>query len=124
MNITLLLTDTAGDNKYHKITSVLELQERGKNVTKNKAAVFPKATRSITGPDLFMGSILYLGKKAPTPKLKINPFITLDMATGRPAPKPDIMEAITLLDKMFNGKIIEDKKIIESEIEVDIGDIK
>jgi len=123
MNITLLLTDNAGDNKYHKVTSVLELQERGKNVTKNKSAVFPKATRSITGPDLFMGSILYLSKKAPTPKLRINPFITLDMATGRPKPKDDIMETIMLLDKMFNGKIVEDKKIIDSEIEVDIDEV-
>jgi len=122
-NITMLLTDYASDNKYHKITSVLELQERGKNVTKSKSQVFPKATRTITGPDLFMGSILYLPKKAPTPKLRINPFITLDMASGRLKPKEDIMESIMLLDKMFNGKIIENKEILNSEIEVEIDNL-
>lgn len=120
-NITLLLVDFSGDCKFHKMTSVLELQERGKNVTKNKSSVFPKGTRDITGPDLFQGNILYLTKKAPTPKIRINPFITIDESTGRPSPTPEIMEKIMLLDKMFKGKLDKkyNKKIAELAIEDD-----
>lgn len=121
-NLTLLLVDVSGDNKYFKMTSVLELQERGKNVTKSKSTVFPKATHAITGPDLYMGSILYLTKKAPTPKIRINPFITLDPITGRLKPSKEIMSKVRLLDDMFNGKLDETRyvKISKSEFETEI----
>ena len=122
-NITLYMVDSSSDNKYHKVTSVLELQERGKNVTKSKSSVFPSATRTITGSDLFMGSMLFLGKKAPTPKLKINPFITVDERTGRPTPSKAKMETITILDSMFNGRIEDNSILNNAEFEIDIDEI-
>lgn len=119
VNLTLLLLDYSADCKYPKVTSVLELQERGKNVTKSKSAVFPKATRHIVGSDTFQGNIYGLSKKAPTPKIRINPYITIDSKTRRPTPTDDIMEKIILLDKSFNGKLGSDNtKIHEIESEL------
>lgn len=117
VNITLLLLDYSGDCKYPKVTSVLELQERGKNVTKSKSAVFPKATRHIVGSDCFQGTMYGLNKKAPTPKIKINPFMTIDPITKRPLPTKDQMEVIEVLDKSFSGKLGINSKIYEIEVE-------
>jgi hypothetical protein len=117
VNITLLLLDYSGDCKYPKVTSVLELQERGKNVTKSKSAVFPKATRHIVGSDCFQGSIYGLNKKAPTPKIKINPFMTIDKITRRPSPTTEQMEVIEILDRSFAGKLGNNTKIYELEVE-------
>lgn len=117
VNITLLLLDYSGDCKYPKVTSVLELQERGKNVTKSKSAVFPKATRHIVGSDCFQGTMYGLNKKAPTPKIKINPFMTIDPITKRPLPTKDQMEVIEVLDRSFSGKLGINSKIYEIEVE-------
>lgn len=117
VNITLLLLDYSGDCKYPKVTSVLELQERGKNVTKSKSAVFPKATRHIVGSDYFQGTMYGLNKKAPTPKIKINPFMTIDPITKRPLPTKEQMETIEILDRSLSGKLGTNSKIYEIEVE-------
>lgn len=114
MNISLQLVDTSTDNKYHKLTSVLELQERGQNVTKSKNSVFPASSRFITGSDLYMGSILYLTKKSPTPKLHINPYVTLDVVTGRFTPTEEMKTTIKALDDRLVKSIGTNAKVNDS----------
>ncbi len=71
-----------------------------------------------------MGNMLSLAKKAPTPKININPFVRLNIVTWRPDPDPETKMQILLLDKMFNGKLDDShKKILESEIEVDMSEV-
>jgi len=123
VNISLLTIDYPGDNKYPKITSVLELQERANGVHKSKHSAFPESIRTITGPDLFLGSILYLPKKSPTPKCRINPFVKIDPVTSRIKPEGDILNKITILDTLLSGKEVENKLILDQEFDVDITNV-
>jgi len=123
MNISLMLVDYTGDNKYPKITSNLELQERGDGVKRGLQNQFPASIRSITGHDLFLGSLLFLPKKAPTPRVRINPFVRLNVATGRLEPSKGIKDALDTLDSLLVGRETDNYKIRNSELEVDMDNV-
>ncbi len=115
-NIILQLVDTSTDSKYLKITSVMELQERGKGVRRG-TNTFPENTRSITGPDLFIGSLLFLPKKVPTPKVRINPFATYDEETKRISPDKETKHILDTLDIMLQGRIEDDNDKLKNSID-------
>ena len=112
-NITLQLVDTSVDSKYLKITSVLELQERGRGVTRSSGNPFPENVRTLSGTDLFIGSLLFLPKKVPTPKVRINPFATYDDKTKRINPNVPTRNKLGLLDIMLAGRV-DDANILNS----------
>lgn len=125
MNISLIHADTSSDNMYMKFTSIMELQERGKGVSRGTNNQFPINTRVITGPDLYIGSVLFLPKNTPTPKVRINPFAKFT-PTGRINPTPEQKYKLDLLDNMFAGRIVSDaninKLINENGVNDDIMD--
>jgi hypothetical protein len=106
--------ENTGDNYYMKLTSILELQERGNGVQKSTSNPFPINTRSITAPDLFIGSVLFLGKKTPTPRLKINPFAKIDHRTGRLIPDKETRNKLDIIDHMLTGRVEENENILKN----------
>ena len=60
---------------YPKITSVLEDQSRGNGVRRGGKNQLPEATKTLKGDDLSFGTLLFLGKTAPSPRFKINVFV-------------------------------------------------
>jgi hypothetical protein len=121
VNIALNLVDYSGDNYYWKITSLLHDQNQGQGVKKHKDNAFPKSTRQIHAEDLIMGNVLYLSKKAPSPRFKINPFAKIDFTTGKFI-TDDVRDTLEVLNKLLEGKF-EDNEILEAEVLEDIQDV-
>lgn len=82
-HLSTLFVDYAGDNKYPKLTSVLEMQERGEGVRKGSSGTIPESAKTLSPYDTYMGSLLFLPKKVPSPKMRINPFVKIDVNNGR-----------------------------------------
>jgi len=117
-SVALALTpvDYSGDNYFFKITSVLEDQNRGEGVKRSKNNVFPRNTRVIHGEDLYMGSLLYLSKKSPSPRFKVNPFMDVDIKTGKITPNGKMLKSINILNDLLTSKFTN-QKILDSVIE-------
>ena len=79
---------------------------------KGKTNKFPLSTRSIKGHDLYLGSLLFLTKVAPSPRFKVNMFFDYDAHTGRPLIPEKLDTTIKKLDVLLRGK------------QADIGDIE
>ncbi len=102
MNLTVSRAEYSGDLLYPKITSMLEHQSRGNGVTRGtRAQQFPEVTKTLRGADLFIGSLLYLGKKAPSPLFRINMFMTYDPETGKPTPNKYMSRLISKLESLL-----------------------
>ena len=112
-NIAMNPVDYSGDNYYFKITSALVDQNQGQGVKKSKDNNFPKSTRKIHGEDPYIGSILHITKKAPSPRFKINPFVKIDEGGKFIFDKKE-KEAIKKLNKLFSQSFIDDN-ILENE---------
>ena len=98
------------------------MQSRGNGVYRNKQSTFPEATRTIRGHDLFLGSLLFLIKKAPSGRFRINPWVNFELKTGRLTPDEKMIQTTTLVDSMLAGKI-ENTKIADAEFDIDLEDI-
>jgi len=125
LNIALNPMDSSVDNFFTKITSTLEDQNRGSGVVRSKKSTFPKSTRVIHGEDLYLGTLLYLSKKSPTPRLKINPYADIT-PTGRFNPTKEEKRTIDKLDSMFKGRANNNMvlDIIQGlEIDTDVDNI-
>lgn len=72
MNLAIMLAEYTGDIMFPKITALLEDQSRGEGVRRGSKNSFPEATRTVKGPDLFLGNMLFFNKTAPTARLRIN----------------------------------------------------
>jgi hypothetical protein len=115
VNISVMPIDYTGDNLYPKISSILEDQNRGRGVEREKKNAFPHYTRTIRAEDACIGSILNLPKKAPSPRFRINPFVDIDLATGK-FKLDEYKGYIEKVNKMLEGKI-EDDELIEKIID-------
>jgi hypothetical protein len=80
------------------------LQSRGNGVRRGTKSQFPESTKTLKGHDIFLGSMLFLNKKAPTPRFKMNLYTHYDVNTGRLIIPDDIKETIDKLDVLLRGK--------------------
>lgn len=94
----------SGDHKYPKLTSKITEQESLPGATRGKSK------RHVLGADkhidtsmLECGSILFLPKSNPTPANKINPYITIDLATGTVLPNPKLEKLREQLANQLKG---------------------
>lgn len=118
-HLSSLFVDYTGDNKYPKITSILELQERGDGVRKGKNDTIPEPAKTLSAYDAYMGSIMFVPKKVPSPKMRINPFVKLDVATGRFGLTAEMEESMRRFESMISGSNKEDN-LMDNELEFDI----
>jgi len=119
-NIAIMpITDYSGDNLYWKMTSILEDQNRGDGVKRSgKKNTLPQNTRILRAEDLIFGSILNLKKKYPSPRFSLNPFVGLDVKTGKfildANDKAFMKELEAKLSKKFEDANIADA-VLESD---------
>lgn len=109
MNICIQLTEATSDIMYPKITALLDDQSRGAGVKRGKQNQFPEATKTLRGYALYIGSILFLNKKAPSPMFRSNLFMDYDLQTGRLTIPDKINDTILYLDDMLKGRLENEK---------------
>lgn len=85
------------------------MQSRGAGVKRGKQNQFPEATKTLRGYALYIGSILFLNKKAPSPMFRSNLFMDYDLWTGRLTIPSAINETILHLDNMLKGRLENEK---------------
>ena len=73
--------------------------KRGTNNT------FPVNTRVVRGDDLIIGNMLFYNKGAPSARFRINPYIDLNIDTGKINVDPDLENRIRILDLQLEGKL-------------------
>ena len=115
-NIAMNPVDYSGDNHYFKITSSLVDQNQGQGVKKSKDNNFPKSTRRIHGEDPYIGSILYITKKAPSPRFKINPYAKIN-EEGKFVFDKKTKQAIKKLNKLFSQSFMDENILSQEQLE-------
>jgi len=113
-NLALMPIDYSGDNYYPKITAILEDQNRGSGVKRDKKASFPHFARNLHAEDLYLGNILYIVKKSPSPRFRINPFLEVDINTGKIKMDDDMKRRLNKMEHLLEGKF-ENDEILEKE---------
>lgn len=98
------------------------MQSRGAGVKRGKQNQFPEATKTLRGYALYIGSALFLNKKAPSPMFRSNLFMDYDLQTGRLTIPSEINDTILLLDDMLKGRV-ENTKINVLAEDDEYGDI-
>jgi len=118
VNISVMPVDYTADNLYPKISAILEDQNRGSGVKRSKENAFPNYTKQVRAEDAIIGSLLYLPKKSPTPRIRINPFVEIDFKTGKF--KLDEYEGMMeKINHMLQGKIDDEELLSKIEVEID-----
>lgn len=84
------------------------MQSRGNGVNRGAKSQFPLNTRFIKGQDPLIGSLLYLGKKSPSPRFKANIFMDYNINSGKINISDLNIRTSVALDKMLMGRIGED----------------
>ncbi len=115
-NLALMLCDSSTDIKYPKVTALLEDQSRGNGVKRGSKTQFPESTKTLKGHDLYLGSLLFLTKTAPSPRFRANLYMNYDVNSGRLIIPKDIERSIEKLDIMLRGRM-ENAKIETFEVE-------
>jgi len=124
MSLAVSYVESSGDNKYLKITSQLADQSQGNGVKRGSGSQFPESTKTLRGQDLWLGSLLYLGKSAPSPRFRANLYMDYDLRTGNLKMEPEIKTKVAYLDTMLRGKIEKNQNILDSEIAVTLDAIE
>jgi len=91
------------------------LQNRGQGVKRSTRNVLPPNTKTLRAEDLAFGSMLYLIKKYPSPRFKINPFVKVELETGKIKLDDDVKRTVDKLEVMLTHKF-EDDEIADSEL--------
>ena len=126
MNIAIMpLSDYSGDNLYWKATSILEDQNKADGIKRSsKKNTLPVNTRILRGEDITFGSILNLKKKHPSPRFSLNPFVNVDIKTGKFVLDQYDREFMKELESKLNTKFNEEEakniEILETE-DIDIN---
>lgn len=68
----------------------------------------PAALKTIQGDDLLFGTLLFLGKSAPSARLRANVYMRYNVATGRIIKPTHLEPTITKVSLMLNGRMEED----------------
>ena len=82
-------------------------QNCGSGVKRSKNNSFPYATRTLHAEDLNMGNLLFLSKKTPTPRFRVNPYIDVDFNTGKIILTKKKKKTLNILEEMLSGKVSE-----------------
>ena len=81
------------------------MQSRGNGVKRGTKSQFPESTKQLKGHDLALGSLLFLNKSAPTPRLRINLYLQYNVGNGKLVIPEDIQRAVTKLDMLLTGRV-------------------
>ncbi len=102
VNIAIKPVDATNDMLYYKITSALESQSNANGITAKKKTELPFNARTISGGDLYLGSILNMSKKMPSPVFKINPWVDVNLKSGRININKPRRKTINMLNEMLD----------------------
>ena len=93
-----------GDHKYPKVTALVTEQENLPGANRSR-----KTRKSISERDrihtsmLEVGSLLFLSKNNPTPVVRTNPFLNIDVATGNIIRNPKFIELLDSVQLTLNN---------------------
>lgn len=80
------------------------MQSRGKGVRRASNNQFPEARRTLKAHDLYLGSMLFITKAAPSPAFRANLYMNYDIDTGRLIIPEDLDKSLKKLDIMLTGR--------------------
>lgn len=109
VNLCMMVAESTSDIMYPKLTALLEDQSRGNGVRRGTKTQFPESTKTIKGYDLYLGSLLFLTKTAPSPRFRTNLFLKYNVKTGRLIIPEDIVKTVSKLDLLLQGRINSNK---------------
>ena len=105
-NIAVSSVSYSGDNKYPKITSVVAQQQSTSGATRGRRTrTVVDATKRIHTSMVEAGSLLFLSKSNPTPAVRANMYMYLDLKTGTILPKPKFAKQRERTELMLKGII-------------------
>lgn len=110
------LAECSSDILYPKLTSVLEDQWRGNGVKRGKNNKFPQYTKQLKGGDLYLGSLLFLTKTAPTPRLRCNAYLQYDNESGRLLVPPELRPVIEKVNDLLLGRTNEKIDVLDIDL--------
>lgn len=104
--LPLMHYNTTRDNRIYGITSMLEVQERGNGPykpirRKGSGSAFPPTLRHLAAVDAYRGTVNYLYKGAPSPRLRFNP--TGVWENGNLVYTPELIAELDRLDELLNS---------------------
>lgn len=85
------------------------MQSRGDGPNQGTRNKFPPATRTLKAYDLLFGTLLFLTKQAPTPRLKANIFMDYDIRTGKIIIPKELKSKLDKLDAILTGRLDNNK---------------
>lgn len=80
---------------------------------KNSNNTLPKNTRILRAEDLVFGTMLNLRKKYPSPRFTFNPFVKVDLKTGKFILDKEDQDFINALENKLSKKF-EDNELAEN----------
>ena len=108
-NISVSSVSYSGDNKYPKITSVIAQQQSTSGATRGRRTrTVVDATKRIHPSMIEAGSMLFLSKSNPTPAVRANMYLNLDIATGTIQPKAKFDEIRQRTEHLLKGIVPAD----------------
>lgn len=120
-NLAIQLTDASSDIMYPRVTALLEDQSRGNGVKRGTNSQFPEATKTIRGHDLYLGSLLFLIKAAPSPRFRSNLYMDYNVQNGKLIVPKHLEKIIKNLDIMLTGRLENDKiEILENDDDIEL----
>ena len=92
------------------------MQWRGNGVKRGKNNKFPQYTKQLKGGDLYLGSLLFLTKGAPTPRLRCNVYLDYDNVSGRLIVPPELGPVLEKLNDLLLGRTTEEIDVLDVEL--------
>jgi hypothetical protein len=97
----------SGDHIYPKNTAMVVEQEPDP-IDPKKEANSDSDKKKLHASMLTVGNILGLTKKTPTPVVRMNPYIDIDLTTGTVLPPQNGYEIIKKTEKLLNNQVEEE----------------
>lgn len=99
------------------------MQSRGDGPNQGTRNKFPPSTRTLKAYDLLFGTLLFLTKQAPTPRLKANIFMDYDIRTGKIFIPKHLKDKLDALDVILTGRIDNNKvQMLDDDVSEDLKD--
>lgn len=92
------------------------MQWRGNGVKRGKNNKFPQYTKQLKGGDLYLGSLLFLTKTAPTPRLRCNAYLQYDNESGRLLVPPELRPVIEKVNDLLLGRTNEKIDVLDIDL--------
>lgn len=115
----------SGDHLYPKNTAMVVEQE-SEPININSTEVVTSDRKKINASMVTIGNILGLPKKNPTPIVRLNPYVNIDINNGTVLPHPEYNHIVNATSDLLNNIIIsdsiEDNDVIINASEIDADD--